>query len=122
MSKMHSDRFTLQFDPDNPIHFNAISILNEKERNKANYIAELIWEKEFSKEQEKNDALKEIVKAALMEVMKENKFMFAAPNGKTEVEDNNEIVLGEKKPSKNIPNGLNKELMQGLSAFGIKPK
>ena len=121
MGKKHSDRFTLQFDSSNPIHFNAVTILNEKERNKANYIAELIWEKEFGgQEKEKNEVLKEIVKSALEEVIRENKFMFTSSAEKPE-EDNGEIILSKKNPSRDIPNGLNKELMQGLSAFGIKP-
>lgn len=122
MNKMHSARFTLQFDTDNPIHFNAISILNDKERNKANYIAELIWEKEFSKEQDKNASLKDLVKAALLEVLRENKFMFTAPSNKTGGGEDEEIILGEKKSTRDIANGLNKEVMQGLGAFGIKPK
>lgn len=121
MSKMHEGRFTLKFDSDNPIHFNAISILNEKGRNKANYIAELIWEKEFGKEQEKNDSLKNLIKEALLEVIKENKFLFAT-SVKDNKENDEEIVLSEKKPTNTIAGSFNKELMQGLSAFGIKPK
>ena len=128
MSKMHKDRFTLQFDPNNSIHFNAISILNDKARNKSNYIADLIWEKEFSKEQEKNDLLKQFIKESLLEILEENQLMFG-PLIKNENNDSNEgsnnkeeIVLNKNKSTKEISGGFNKEVMQGLSAFGIKQK
>ena len=52
--KKNESRFSLQFDDENPKHFNAICILNEKKRNKANYIAELIWEKEYGNENNDN--------------------------------------------------------------------
>ncbi len=121
MSKIHEERFTLRFDPNDPIHFNAISILNDKKRNKANYIAGLIWDKEFNHDQNQHDMLKQMIKDVLVEVLQEHKLEL----GTTGVDylsdsgDNNEIVL--KKPTKDIASGFTKEVMQGLSAFGIKP-
>lgn len=119
MGKKHIARFTLQFDSDNPIHFNAISILNEKERNKANYIAELIWEKEYGKEQEKNRLLKTLIKEALLEVIEENNLLLPATSEKHIVGDK-EIVLSDKKLKRDMAGEFNKEMIQGLNAFGIK--
>jgi len=128
MGKIHTARFTLQFDENNPIHFNAISILNEKERNKANYIAELIWEKEYGDEKEKDnekekkESLKALIKEALLEVLKENPQLFANSAKVNKGFENGELVLNDKKQAKMMAGSLNKEVIQGLSAFGIKQR
>ena len=129
--KKNESRFSLQFDEDNPKHYNAIEVLNEKSRNKANYIAELIWEKEYgvennNKEQEdkiqnKNE-LRELIKECLLEVLLENKDIFSVVTKdenteKTKEKEADMLILEQ--DSKNA-HKYNKEVLSGLSCFGIK--
>lgn len=129
--KKNESRFSLQFDDENPKHFNAIVVLNEKKRNKANYIADLIWEKEYGAEnkeevqedtiQNKNE-LRELIKECLLEVLLENKDMFSivqSPENKEKAKEKDEEILILEQNSNNAIK-YNKEVLSGLSCFGIK--
>ncbi len=72
--KKNEARFSLQFDETNPAHFNAIVILNDKGRNKSNYIAELINQREREEDYAENllankGLLKSLIKEFLVEVL-----------------------------------------------------
>lgn len=108
---------------DDKIHSNAVLVLNKMGRNKANYIANLVWEKESQKGLLKSEGFKEVIKAALIEGIKENPNLFCTNNCNgaiTNENKNSEFILNEEQKAKNIANGLNKEIIQGLNAFGVK--